>query len=133
VVACGRQQNTASTSPKLTSSIFTNFGTLVAVSRCGKTSEKVYGEEKGERERKSGVGTASTDTPALILSSDDADLISCRGIKINSKLRHSLNTFGDDEGLHRSRFTRVRYDATTHVTTLKSKLAASTRAALELH
>ncbi len=40
VVACGRQQKAASTSPKLTSSILTSLGTLVAVMRCGNTSEK---------------------------------------------------------------------------------------------
>lgn len=40
VVACGKQQKAASTSPKLTSSILTSLGTLVAVMRCGNTSEK---------------------------------------------------------------------------------------------
>jgi hypothetical protein len=39
VVACGRQQNTASTALKSTSSILTREGTDVAVTRCGKTSE----------------------------------------------------------------------------------------------
>ena len=39
MVACGKQQNAASTPLQSTSAIFTSRGTLVAVTRCGNTSE----------------------------------------------------------------------------------------------
>ena len=39
MVACGRQQNAASTPLQSTSAILTSRGTLVAVTKCGNTSE----------------------------------------------------------------------------------------------
>lgn len=39
VVACGKQQNTASTPEKFTSSILLSLGTSAPVTRCGNTSE----------------------------------------------------------------------------------------------